>query len=64
MKLNLTVGAVHAVYLMNPCVHSAINTTPYEVWYDEKPDLSTLKVFGSRVCVKVTGKRCSKLDSS
>jgi hypothetical protein len=26
------------------------------------PDLSALKVFGSRVCVKVTGKRRSKLD--
>lgn len=36
--------------------------TPYEARYDEKPDLSTLKVFGSRVCVKVTGKRRSKLD--
>ncbi len=50
-----SVAAVHAIYLMNRRVHSAINT-PYEAWYDEKPDLSTLKFFGSWVCVKVTGK--------
>jgi hypothetical protein len=38
--------------------------TPYEAWYDKKPDLSlsTLKVFGSRICVKVTGKQRAKLD--
>jgi hypothetical protein len=36
--------------------------TPYEAWWDEQPDLSLLKVFGSRVCVKVTGKRRAKLD--
>jgi hypothetical protein len=53
-------AAVHAVYLMNRRVHSAIGMTPYEAWWDEKPDLSLLKVFGSRVCVKVTGKRRAK----
>jgi hypothetical protein len=57
-----SVAATHAVYLMNRRVHSAIGTTPYEAWWDERPDLSTLKVFGSRVSVKVTGKRRSKLD--
>jgi hypothetical protein len=57
-----SVAAVHAVYLMNLLVHSAINKTPYEAWYDENPDLSSLKVFGSRVCVKVTGKRQAKPD--
>jgi hypothetical protein len=36
--------------------------TPYEAWWDNKPDLSLLKVFGARVCVKVTGKRRAKLD--
>jgi hypothetical protein len=36
--------------------------TPYEAWWDCKPDLRTLKTFGSRVCVKVTGKRRVKLD--
>ena len=52
-----SVAAVHAVYLMNQRVHSAIKQTPYEAWWDVKPNLSALKVFGSRVSVKVTGKR-------
>jgi hypothetical protein len=55
-------AAVHGVYLMNRRVHKTIGMTPYEAWWDELPDLSALKVFGSRVCVKVTGKRRSKLD--
>jgi hypothetical protein len=57
-----SVAAIHAVYLMNRRVHSSIGTTPYEAWWDDLPDLSLLKVFGSRVCVKVTGKRRAKLD--
>jgi hypothetical protein len=57
-----SVVAVHAVYLLNRRVHIAIDTTPYEAWWDHKPDLSALKVFGARVCVKVTGRRQSKLD--
>eukprot|EP00956_Cyclotella_meneghiniana_P004202 scaffold5163_cov49-Cyclotella_meneghiniana.AAC.3 len=55
-------AATHAVYLMNRRFHSTIKRTPYEAWWDEQPDLSKLKVFGSRVCVKVTGKRNAKLD--
>jgi hypothetical protein len=54
--------AVHAIFLMNRRIHSAIKMTPYEAWWDCKPDLRTLKTFGSRVCVKVTGKRRAKLD--
>lgn len=57
-----SVAAIHAVYLMNRRVHKSIGITPYQAWWDDKPDLSTLKVFGSRVSVKVTGKRRSKLD--
>jgi hypothetical protein len=36
--------------------------TPFEAWHGFKPDLRLLRVFGSRVCVKRTGKRRSKLD--
>jgi hypothetical protein len=36
--------------------------TPFEAWHGFKPDLRRLRVFGSRVCVKRTGKRRSKLD--
>lgn len=55
-------AAIHAVYLLNRRPHSAINKTPFEAWWDVKPDLSALKVFGSRVCVKVSGKRRAKLN--
>jgi KUP system potassium uptake protein len=57
-----SVAAVHAVYLMNRRVHSALHMTPYEAWWDFKPDVSAMRLFGSRVCVKVTGKRRAKLD--
>jgi hypothetical protein len=53
---------VHAVYLLNRLIHSRTKRTPYKVWWGTQPDLSHLRVFGSRVCVKRTGHRCSKLD--
>jgi hypothetical protein len=53
---------VHAAYLHNHRVHKSILMTPFEAWNGFKPDLRTLWVYGSRVCVKRTGKRCSKLD--
>jgi hypothetical protein len=36
--------------------------TPFESYYGQKPDLSSLKVFGSRVCVKRSGDRSGKID--
>jgi hypothetical protein len=53
---------LHACYLHNRRVHKSIMMTPFEAWHGIKPDLRTLRVFGSRVCVKRTGKRRSKLD--
>ncbi len=53
---------LHVAYLHNLLVHSAIHKTPYEAWYGRKPDVIHLKLFGSRVCVKRTGTRRSKLD--
>ncbi len=53
---------LHAVYLHNRRVHSATQTTPYEAWYGKRPNLKNLKIFGSRVCVKVSGHRPAKLD--
>ena len=53
---------LHAVYLHNRLVHLATNKTPYEGWTGGKPDISHLKTFGSRVCVKCTGMRQCKLD--
>jgi hypothetical protein len=57
-----SVALLHAVYLHNQLVHSAINTTPYEAWYGRKPDVTHLKTFGYWICVKRTGSRQCKLD--
>eukprot|EP00804_Cyclotella_cryptica_P016939 CCRYP_001875-RA/>CCRYP_001875-RA protein AED:0.38 eAED:0.38 QI:0/0/0/1/0/0/3/0/857 len=53
---------LHAIWLHNRRVHRSIMITPFEAWYGIKPNLSKLRVFGSHVCVKRTGKRRSKLD--
>ncbi len=53
---------LHAVYLHNWLVHTITWTTLFEFMFGIKLDLSALKIFGSRVCVKRSGKRCSKLD--
>jgi hypothetical protein len=53
---------VHAAYLHNRLVHSALNKTPYEAWCGRKPNVTNLKMFGTRVCVKRTGVRWCKLD--
>ncbi len=53
---------VHLVYLHNRLVHNVTHKTPFETYFGVKPDLSFLKLFGSRVCIKRSGSRCSKLD--
>ncbi len=53
---------VHLVYLLNRLVHSHTKHTPYEALSGSKPNLSHLREFGSRVCVRCTGTRCAKLD--
>jgi hypothetical protein len=53
---------IHAAYLHNRRVHKTILMTPFEAWHGFKPDLCRLRVFGSHVCVKRTGKHRSKLD--
>ena len=53
---------LHAMYLHNRRVHITTRMTPYEAWHGHKPDLSRLRVFGSRVSVKKTGERSAKLD--
>ena len=52
----------HAVYLHNRRVHMVTRRTPYEMWHGKKPNLTHLRVFGSRVCVKKSGDRPAKLD--
>ena len=53
---------VHAAYLLNWRVHSALKITPFESWFGKQPDLKRLRIFGAYVCVKRAGKRRSKLD--
>jgi len=53
---------LHSIYLHNCLVHSETKVTPFERYFGMKPDLSHLKLFGSRVCVKRSGDRSSKLD--
>jgi len=60
--LSQPAALTHAAYLHNRRVHRQLKTTPFEQWYGRRPNLRRLWVFGSRVCVKRTGKRRAKLD--
>lgn len=52
-----------AVYLKNRSVTASLeNKTPYEVWYQRKPDLSHLRLFGSPVMVHIPKERRLKWD--
>jgi hypothetical protein len=50
-----SIALLHAVYLHNQLVHSSTGRTPYKSWHGRKPDVTHLKTFGSRVCMKMTG---------
>ena len=53
----------HAVYLKNRLPHRANKwETPYTVVNGKKPDLSRLRIFGSKVQIKQSNKRQKKLD--
>jgi hypothetical protein len=53
---------VHSAYLHNRLVHTKTGKTPFDGYFGEKPDISSLKLFGSRVCVWHTGARQAKLN--
>jgi hypothetical protein len=53
---------IHSVYPHNCLVHSLVGMTPYEAWYGGRLDVTFLKTFGSRVCVRQSGSRRCKLD--
>jgi hypothetical protein len=57
-----SVALLHVAWLHNRRVHRSILKTPFEGWHGIKPSLSRIRVFGSRACVKKTGKCHSKLD--
>ena len=53
---------IDSMYLHNRLVHTVIPKTPFEAYFGAKPDLLCLKLFGSRVCVKLSGSCHSELD--
>jgi hypothetical protein len=53
---------LYRVYLYNHLVHSIMQKTPFKGHFGVKPDLSSLNLFGTCVCVKLTRKQCCKFD--
>jgi hypothetical protein len=53
---------LHVAYLHNRRVHCAAKMTPFESWFQQQPNLKHLRIFGSRVCIKQSGKPRAKLD--
>ena len=51
------------VYLKNRSPTTAVTTTPYELWYSVKPDLSHLRIIGSTAYVHVPKEKRIKLDT-
>lgn len=51
-----------AAYLLNRSPSVSVEKTPAERWNGQKPDLSRLKIFGSKVYAKVTKPNLKKLD--
>ena len=58
-----TYALTMAVYIKNRIPHKSINKTPYEAFTGHKPDLSRMRIFGSRIRAKKPGRRPAKLDS-
>jgi hypothetical protein len=52
----------HPVYLHNRLVHAIAKKTPFKGMYNAKPDISHLKLFGSRMCLKISGICRGNLD--
>ena len=51
------------VYVKNRLPHSSITNTPYERLTGTRPDISRLRIFGSRVCARMPGAdKFPKLD--
>ena len=54
---------VTAVYLRNRNLTALVkDSTFYERWHKEKPDVSHLKVFGCNAFVHIPNQKCKKLD--
>lgn len=51
-----------AVYLINRTPTSGSNVTPEEIWCGRKPDLSHLRIFGSKATSQIPKEKRKKLD--
>lgn len=51
------------VYILNRALTSTSPVTPYEAWYGKRPDLSNLRIFGSKCFVHIPGTNRQKLDA-
>ena len=52
----------YTVYIKNCLFHASLNTTPFQAFTGKRPNLSRLRIFGSRVYAKKSGDRPAKLD--
>ena len=55
---------LHAVYLKNRLYHHTIKSTPYQKFTAKTPDLTNLKIFGSKIYARKSNKRKYKLDNN
>ena len=51
-----------ATYLLNRVSTTTAALTPFEIWYNKKPNLSHLRIFGSDVFVHIPKEERTKLD--
>ncbi len=52
----------YSVYTLNRVLSSTSEITPYESWYKKRPDVSHLRIFGSRTFVHIPESLHKKLD--
>ena len=48
-------AVAHAMYLRNRAYHKSLDKTPYELWLNNKPDISHLREFGAPVWILLQG---------
>lgn len=53
----------YAVYNRNRCLSTVLETTPFELYFNRKPNLANLKAFGSKVYVLNEDPKRGKLES-
>lgn len=51
-----------AVYLRNRSVVSGLKKTPYEMWFNKRPDVSGIRIFGSKTMTLVPKEKRQKWD--